>query len=296
MDFDKLQTFYQVAILGSASKAAKQLKMDKSSVSRQLSLLEEQVGKKLFDRRHQKLALTPHGQFLVKKAGAILMEVEATKASIAADQSDVKSCLTISTTFALASTWLTHFLHRFIEKYPDVQLNIKATSQPLNLSLREADVAIRPFCNDQNDLVQTHLRKWTLRMYASKTYIERFGMPKSPADLENHRLIILGDSPNLYPHPYTHWPLTIGATEGRFRKPYLVINSLEGMFNLVRNGVGIGNFSDDSTLFTKPELIPILHDKIHYSVDAYYIYPRQFASFETVKNMETFLLHQAKRG
>lgn len=294
MDFDKLNTFYQVATLGSISKAIKNLAMDKSSISRQLSLLEDQLGKKLFERQHQKLVLTPHGQFLLKKAGAILMEVEATKAAIASEQSEIKGSLTISTTYALTSTWLTHFIHNFIEKYPDLQLIIKATNQPLNLSLREADVAIRPYCNEQEDLIQTHLKQWTLRMYASPQYVKKFGMPRKPVDLETHRLIILGDAPNLYPHPYTNWPLTMGARQGRFRKPFLVINSLEGMFNLVSNGVGIGNFADDSPLFKDNELVPVLHDEIFYNVDVYYIYPKQFESLEAVKKLESFLLHHTK--
>jgi len=294
MDLDKLKTFYQVASVGSISKAIQILKMDKSSISRQLSLLEEQLGKKLFDRQHHKLVLTPHGQFLFKKASSILMEVEAIKAAISSDQDLINGNLTISTTYPLTSTWLTLFLHKFIEEYPDLTLNIKATNQPLNLSLREADVAIRPYCNDQEGLVQKHLRQWILRMYASPSYIKKFGAPKNAADLEKHRLLILGDTPNIYPHLYTHWSLTLGADQGKFRKPFLVINSLEGMLNLVFNGVGIGNFADDSPLFEKGELIPVLHEELFYAVDVYYTYPKQFEGLETIKTLENFLFNYIK--
>jgi len=292
MDIDKLKTFYQVASVGSISKATRSLHIDKSSISRQLSLFEEQLGKKLFERQHQKLVLTTHGQFLFKKASSILMEIEATKQALLTDEHQISS-LTISTTFALASTWLTHFLHKFINTHPNLTLHLKAANQPLNLSLREADVAIRPFSSDSENLIQRHLRPWTLRMYASKKYIETFGMPKNCDELENHRLILLGDSPNVYPHPYTNWPLSIGAKNGRFRKPFLVINSLEGMYNLVANGVGIGNFADDSPLFRQGgQLIPILHNDISYTIDVYYTYPKQFENLAPIKLLEKFLLEE----
>jgi DNA-binding transcriptional LysR family regulator len=296
MDFEKLKTFYQVASVGSIANAIKILDMDKSSISRQLSLLEDQIGKKLFDRQHQKLTLTPHGELLFKRAGPLLMEIEAVKTEIASDKNQFKDALTISTTFALTSTWLTLFLHEFIEENPNILLNIKATNQPLNLSLREADVAIRPYCNDQENLIQIHLTTWILRLYASKEYIERYGQPKTIDDLDKHNLIIMGDAPNIYPHSYTHWPLTLGTKGGKFRKPFLVINSLEGMCNLVKNGVGIGTFAEDSPLFEKGMLEPVLHDAIFCPIDVYFIYPKQFENIKTVKTLESFLLKKCTKN
>ena len=86
MDFDKLKTFYQVALAGGISEAVNSLDMDKSTISRQLSLLEAQVGTKLFSRQKNQLILTPQGEYLFKKAGNILMEIEAIKETIASDQ------------------------------------------------------------------------------------------------------------------------------------------------------------------------------------------------------------------
>lgn len=296
MDFEKLKTFYQVASVGSISNAIKILNMDKSSISRQLSLLEDQIGKKLFDRQHQKLMLTPHGELLFKKAGPLLMEIEAVKAEISSDKNQLKDTLTISTTYALTSTWLSLFLHEFIHENPDILLNIKATNQPLNLSLREADVAIRPYCNNQENLVQIHLTTWILRLYASKEYVKRFGIPETVDDLEKHNLIIMGDSPNIYPHSYTHWPLTFGTKGGKFRKPFLTINSLEGMCNLVKNGVGIGTFADDSPLFEKEALVPILHEEIFCPIDVYFIYPKQFENIKTVEILKAFLMRKCTKN
>ena len=263
--------------------------IDKSSVSRQLSLLEAQVGKKLFERQGKKLILTPHGNYLFEKARHILMEIEATKSVMLSDDQQITTTLTITTTQPLVTTWLTHFLHDFIEQFPSVRLIIKASNEPLNLSLREADIAIRPYCPDQDDLVQNHLRSWRLRLYASKEYLKRYGLPQGPDDLDHHRLIIFGGSPNVYSHNHTHWPLTTATKEGKIRKPFLVINSLEGMMNLVQNGVGIGSLSDNNPLLNGSELEPVLHDSLYHDVHAYFIYHKQFNGLSIISDFEKFL-------
>lgn len=293
MDFEKLRTFFHVASLGSVGEAVKSLKIDKSSISRQIAQLEDQVGAKLFDRNRQKLLLTHQGRILHKRAANILMEVDAAKAAIASKKSLPAGTLTISTTFAIASTWLTHFIDRFIDKYQDIKLCIRATNEPLNLSLREADVAIRPYCNDADDLIQKHLMQWTLKLYASQSYIDRYGIPKTMEELDDHRLIVFGEKAHIYPYSYSNWPLTIGTKNGKYRKSYLVINSVEGMFNLVSRGIGIGNFATDSPL-TKNKLIPILSDTVFQNIDVYYIYPKQLQNVEPVLALEEFLLDYVK--
>jgi DNA-binding transcriptional LysR family regulator len=295
MDFDKLKTFYQVASVGGISEAVNALAMDKSTISRQLALLEKQVGAELFYRQKNQLVLTLQGEYLFKKAGNILMEIEAIKETIASDQQQIDRSFTISTTYPIASTWLTYFLDIFIEQHPQVQLNIKATTEPLNLSLREADVAIRPYCSDQDDLVQDHLMQWRLNLFASDSYIKRFGMPKDVEDLYHHRLIVLGDASALYPSSYTNWPLTLGVKNGKLRKPFLVINSLEGMYNLVCKGIGIGYFGSTSPLFIRQKLLAVLPEQMHHPIDVYYIYQKQFAKLELIQKFKSFLLSQTKQ-
>lgn len=287
MDFDKLKTFQQVAIDGSIVQAVKILKMDKSSISRHISLLEKQVGKKLFDRQGQKLVLTHEGNYLLDRANHILMEVEATKSNLQSNVDLSKQEFTISTTFAVASIWLTHFLHLFINQHPHLKINIKASWQPLNLSLREADVAIRAYCNDQDNLVQKHLKTWRLHLYASEKYVEKFGLPKTVDDLDTHRFIILCNDPDIYPHNYACWPLIKHTKKGKYRKPFLQINSVEGMYNLVCNDVGIGNFGENFPYLD--QMIPILHSEMWFDIDAYLIYPTQFAHIEIIKCFEDFL-------
>lgn len=296
MDFDKLNTFYLVANSNSLTDAAKQLGMSKSTISRQLLLLEEQLNVQLFSRNSNKMVLSPDGEILKSRAQNILMEVEATKSTFANASKNITGSLKIATTHALAGLWLTKFLHRFIEQNPNLELSIIASSEELNLSLRQADVAIRPYVPNCDELIQTHLMRWRLYLFASKSYLERFGHPQKTEDLDKHRLLILEDSPSLYPNAYTHWPLIMGTRLGVTRKPFLTINSVQGMFNLAVEGVGIGNFSPTSPLFITPEsreLVPILPDKIFSDIDVYYIYPKQYQNLKKVQLLGAFLKNEA---
>lgn len=289
MDFDKLNTFYHVANLKSITGAADILKIDKSSVSRHIVLLEEQVGRTLFERVGRKMVLTHDGEFLFSKARNILLEIEATKSYLRADGNEVSGLLRVSTTHALASSWLSRILHLFVEKYPQIRLEILATTENLDLSLRETDIAIRPIFKAADHLVQNPLIKFRIRLYAHKNYLKKFGIPKNREALDHHRLITLGEPSHLYPKNHTDWPLVMGAKPGSPRKPFLVINSLEGMLNLVKAGVGIGSFADGLPLLEGSMLVPILHDEMHHDVEAHYIYPTQYQGVKKIIVFEEFL-------
>lgn len=294
MDLEKLRTFQRVVSEGGIVKSAEVLKMDKSSISRQLSLLEKQVGRKLFEKHGKKMILTDEGKYLLERANHILMEVEATMANLKENLNLIRRDFTISTTFAVASLWLTRFLHLFIEQNQELTINVKASSLPLNLSLREADVAIRPYANNQPELVQTHLKTWRLHLYAHKSYIKKFGTPKTVQELDLHRILILGNDPNVYPFNYACWPLINHTRQGKYRKPFLLINSVEGMYNLVMNGVGIGNFGDNFPFLDT--MVPILKEKMWFDIDAYLSYPIAFSHLEIIRKFEDFLLKIIKEN
>lgn len=295
MDFDKLKTFYHVATLCSITKASDILQMDKSSISRQLALLEEQVKNKLFERKKNHLYLTPQGKFLLEKARLILTEIESTKAMMIAKGDQLTGTLAITSSYEMTNTWLTHVLPPFIEQHPLVQVSIKASNQLLDLTMREADVALQPYCNDQSDLVQKYLMTSRFYLYASKEYLKKFGTPNKPEDLDNHRLIIFGEGATSYPHNSANWPLHIATKNGKIRKPFLVINSVEGMFHLMENGVGIASIAENSPLLkhTDAEVVPLLVNQACQEIDTHFIYHKQFEGIKLIESLHDFLKKHA---
>ena len=80
---------------------------------------------------------------------------------------------------ALGSTWLTPRMGEFLDLYPDVTVDLLLDDRELDLSMREADVAIRMAPPRQPELIQRHLMTVHLNIYAAPAYIKRYGLPKT---------------------------------------------------------------------------------------------------------------------
>src|SRR5690606_22447402 len=95
-------------------------------------------------------------------------------------------------TVAFGSTWLTPRAREFLTLYPDIQLSILLDDGEVDLSMREADVAIRFTQPRQPDLVQRHLMTVRFHIYGHVDYLKRRGTPQTLDDLRHHDLIIYG--------------------------------------------------------------------------------------------------------
>ena len=294
MDFDRLRTFFQVARERSITKAAQTLGLDKSSVSRQLKQMEKEIGHPLLYREGGSLHLTPKGRFLEERSRRILTEIDTTKAALSSGDESLQGGLRVTTTHALISTWLSLFLPHFIEEHPKTPLQLFATDIEIGKALENADVAIRPYCPDQHWLVQTHLKRWRLHLYAAPRYLERYGLPKSVEDLNKHRLLLFHEPSKLYPDTYTMWPIRLGEKLGLKSAPHLVTNNLPGLANLVKAGTGIGLFADNSPLLKGSGCVKLLADCMYQDIDAYFIYPERNQHLQSIAELKTFLFKTIK--
>lgn len=196
MDWDKLRVFHAVAEAGSFTHAGERLNLTQSSVSRQIATLESDLGVPLFHRHARGLNLTEQGETLYHAAKEIAGKMAMAETLVTESMERPRGPLRITTTVAFGSMWLTERLNDFIEAYPEIEVSLIVREDELNLSMREADVAIR--LAPPPDLIQRHL--FTLRhgAFASATYLERYGMPHSLDELNVHRLIAYDET---YHHP-----------------------------------------------------------------------------------------------
>jgi LysR family glycine cleavage system transcriptional activator len=136
-----IQGFEAAARTLSFTKAAAELFITQSAVSRQIKALEDHLGVALFERRQRALVLTEHGATLYRVATEVLERLQAT-----ADQFRTAGRarqLSITTTTGFASLWLIPRLPRFTNLHPDIDVRISATTEILNLDRSLVDLAIR---------------------------------------------------------------------------------------------------------------------------------------------------------
>jgi LysR family glycine cleavage system transcriptional activator len=140
------QGFEAAARTLSFTKAAEELFITQSAVSRQIKALEDHLGIRLFERRPRALALTESGQALHRISADVLERLQAATDQLRA--ANRARQLSITTTTGFASLWLIPRLQRFTSLHPDVDVRISATVENLNLERSLIDLAIR-FCRPE---------------------------------------------------------------------------------------------------------------------------------------------------
>ncbi|OKL45468.1 LysR family transcriptional regulator [Pseudovibrio exalbescens] len=295
LDWDKLRIFHAAAQAGSFTHAGEILNMSQSAVSRQVSALENDLGVALFHRHARGLVPTEQGELLYRTAREVMLKLEATQSRLTDSKEKPSGVLRVATTVGLGSTWLPSRIHEFVDLYPDVRLEIITQDDELDLSMREADVAIRLRPPTQPDLIQRKLFTVHFHVYASPVYLERFGTPQSIEDLENHRLITIGDHTPTYLR-IMNWLETAGLPAGQKRDVAFQVNNLTGIKRAVKRGVGLA-ILPDYMVERDTGFVTVLdkgRDELP-SFDSYFVYPSELRNTARVTAFRDFLVSNAER-
>jgi DNA-binding transcriptional LysR family regulator len=142
---DLLRGFEAAARHLSFTRAAEEMFLTQSALSRQVLLLEDQLGTPLFERRHRELRLTDAGQVLLVTAKNVLDELARAVARIRRDETTQP--LTVSTNMPFATLWLIPRLSRFRTRYPEIDVFISADDRIVDLEREQIDLAVR-YCSE----------------------------------------------------------------------------------------------------------------------------------------------------
>src|SRR5437868_42440 len=193
MDWDKLRVFHTVATAQSFTHAGEMLNLSQSAISRQISALEESLQVDLFHRHARGLLLTEQGEILFRTVSDILTRLAAAENALLESKERPRGPLKITAPVAIGTTWLTPHMREFNELYPEITVTMLVDDRELDLTMREADVAIRLFPAKHPDLIQKHLTTLNNSLYASSDYLRKYGVPKKAQELSMHKLIIYGE-------------------------------------------------------------------------------------------------------
>jgi DNA-binding transcriptional LysR family regulator len=290
MDWDKLRVFHAVAEAGSFTHAGDALNLSQSAVSRQISGLEESLQVPLFHRHARGLILTEQGELLYRTARDVFAKLSMTEAMLSESKDRPKGPLKVTTTVAFGSSWLTPRIKEFLELYPEITLSLLVDDGELDLSMREADVAIRMTPPRQPDLVQRHLMTVRSYAFASPEYLKKHGVPTRPEDLDEHRLIVYGDDARP-PAATINWLLESGAKPGAERRPILKVNNVNGIYRAVQSGLGIGSIPN-YMLQETGELVRVLPELSGPTVESYFVYPEELRPSKRIAVFRDFLIRK----
>ncbi len=291
LDWDKLRVFHAAAEAGSFTHAAETLKLSQSAISRQVSALEHDVGVPLFNRHARGLVLTEQGEMLFRTAHDVLMKLETIKSRLAEAKDKPSGVLRVTTTVGLGAGWLTERVPEFLELYPDIHLQLILANEELDLTMRQADCALRLRQPQQPDLIQRRLFTVHFHLYASAGYVNKYGKPTDISELKSHKIVTFG-----LPVPAhlseLNWLETVGDFDGQ-RTATLQINDILSIKRAVQAGAGIAMLPD-YVIGKQDGLLQLLPQTEVPSFDTYFAYPEAMKNQAKLQVFRDFIITKAR--
>lgn len=287
MDWDKLRIFYSVALSKSLTKAGETLNLSQSAVSRQVSGLEEKLGIALFHRHARGLMLTEQGEILFRTVSDMVVKLQATENSLAEASAKPKGTFKIAVPTTFGNIWLAQQMKEYTDLYPDIQVTLLCEDRELDLTLRQADAAVRFQPARNPDLVQKSIMSLRNSLYASNDYLRLHGVPTSLADLKHHKLLGY-DTTAESPFPEMHWLFDMPQAKSVGLTPFFRVNSLLAMRTVVKQGMGIATLPDYLMHRTR-HISRVLPDLSGPVTEAYYIYPMELKNSKRIAVFRNFI-------
>lgn len=189
LDWTLLKPFAAVGEHGSLSAAARATGTSQPTMSRHISLLEQQVGARLFDRAVGGVALTTIGAQLMRHAQDMCDAAARLSMSIDGNTETLSGSVRLTASKIVATYVLPDILAELRKAEPHIGLEVVASDETENLLRREADIALRMYRPTQPDTIARKVGDLRMGVFASKAYIARRGMPRSLMDILDHDVI-----------------------------------------------------------------------------------------------------------
>lgn len=255
---EELTVFVQVVENGSFSRAAKQLSMANSAVSRVVKRLEEKLGVNLINRTTRQLRLTEEGSQYFRRVQKILQEMAAAEAEMLAVHEVPQGILRVDSAMPMVLHLLVPLAAKFNERYPHIQLSLVSSEGYINLIERKVDIALRAGELDDSGLRARHLFDSHFRVVASPEYLSKHGTPQSTEDLANHQCL------GFIEHTFLNTWAVFDAQGNPYKiSPHFTASSGEILQSLCLSGCGIACLSDflvDNDI-AEGKLIPLLTEQ-----------------------------------
>ena len=253
--------FAQVVETGSFAAAASRTGLSPSAISKLIGRLEDRLGIRLFHRTTRRIALTPEGEIYLKHARQILTQIGDMEQELSARAGTPRGKLRVNTNNAFGTQQLLPALPLFMQRYPQIELDISMTDTIIDLIAENVDVAIRAGRVVDNALMMRKICDIRRIICASPAYLEQHGTPETPDQLLMHQCLTLSSAPTL-----SRWPFMVDGeirvldVGGRVK-----VDNVVALLQLARAGMGIIRSVDNLVghLICDGALVPLLQDTHH---------------------------------
>jgi DNA-binding transcriptional LysR family regulator len=209
---DEMVAFARIVDNGSFAKAAQDLRVTPSALSKLVSRLEDRLGARLLTRTTRRLALTPEGEIYLARAREVLALIESAEADVSSSRASPRGLLRINTGTAVAKRLVETAIADFLSKYPGVSVELDVADRIVDPVAENVDVALRTGPVAHSALVIRKLADFSRIICAAPSYLEKHGTPGIPADLHRHNCLTLSGRNSL-----NAWPFAAGEGINRLQ-------------------------------------------------------------------------------
>lgn len=287
----EMTAFVRAVETGGFSAAARDLGLTPSALSKLVGRLEDRLGVRLLHRTTRRLQLTAEGETFLNRARPILTALDEAEAEVAAAGAQPRGLLRVNCGSAFGRHQLTPAIPRFLEKYPEIELDLTIDDlAPVPIDERY-DLTLRIGALDESSVVARRICNLERVICAAPAYLERHGTPRTPDDLQRHNCLWITSLPAL-----RRWPFD---TDDGIRVVHIsgnvAANNAETVLQLAVAGVGITRLTDVivGDALRRGALVPILTEWHHVEpVPLFATYPSGRHLAPKVRAMMDFLVEQ----
>lgn len=234
-DLKNLELFVRTAALKGIGRAGEELGLSATNASLRIQALEEELGSILLNRTTRSVSLTADGEIFLEHARRILDDVEDARSALSGDDAALNGTLRVTAPASFARSHLMPFLPEFIERYPNLVIDLQLSDSIIDIVEQGFDLAFRMGELAPSTLLASRIDDNPQWLVASPDYIEKNGMPKTPSDLKHHTCVPLGRK--------VTWKLkgSDNNIESVQVSGPIIINFGDAISDLVLAGVGIGH-------------------------------------------------------
>ena len=277
--------FSQVVEAGSFSEAARRLGVSKASVSREVAALERRLGAQLLRRTTRRMSLTEVGEVFLAGCRRVAEEAEAAELSVGRLQADPRGRIRLAAPMSFGHLQLAPRLGVFLERYPEVHVDIDLTDRRIDLIREKFDLSVRIGRPRESSYVTRKLAPIRTLVCASPAYLEEHPTPLEPADLAEHAC--LG-----YAAPPERWNFA-GGVSVQTRGPLNADNG-DALRRAALSGLGVVYLpsflvGDD---VRAGRLVPLLPGYVDARSDVFAVYPESRHLSPKVRAMIDWLVEE----
>ena len=252
MDVLSLRLFLRVADLGGVSAAARDLSLSPAAASARLSTLEKTLGFRLFNRTTRAVSLTTDGAEFLPYAQESLETLETGLHVVRGESEQVAGLIRMTMPASFGRMHVLPLLSDFHRRFPRVTLDLRLSDEVLDVVEGAYDLIIRNAPLRDSTVVARKLASDRRLLVAAPAYIERYGRPSVPEQLDSHRCVVLGNS--------NRWRFENGASVTVART--FAANDGEATRAMIEDGMGIGvsSLSNAGRSLESGSLVEVLPD------------------------------------